>query len=482
MKRMEVNRRVIWLVAILLLIVSFSIFFNRTNLMSLLFSNESGESASYKCPGCNVILITMDAVRPDHLGCYGYERNTSPNIDKLASEGVLFKNAISRAPWTIDSIASIFTSLYHHNVRITKDKENNVITINGITDTTLAEVLKEKNYSTASFVTAGLLDPSVGFDKGFDTYVWNNLTDRSASTLTDAVMGWIGENYKKPFFLYLHYIDPHAPYESPAPYNTLFVNDSFYNESSGTIPKLLEDINGVGGIPSFALLDNRTDIAYYISQYDGEIAYVDKNIGLLIDKLESLNLTNKTLIIVTADHGESMGEHDMYFTHDILLYDTLLKVPLVMKYPNRMKPKIVDIQVRSIDIAPTIFDFLNIKINNTIDGVSLLPIIFEGANVSLEAYSRVAHYEPGASIRTNEWKFIYNTNSKIEELYDLKEDPGELNNIVDQKPEVAEKLKQKLLVWLAKGEIKFLGQTKEINPKEISEELKEKLKSLGYLV
>jgi arylsulfatase A-like enzyme len=409
---------------------------------------ETVDKTGYKCPDCNVILITIDALRPDHLGCYGYERNTSPNIDELAREGVLFENAIIQAPYTYTSIASIFTSIYNNNVKIEieKDKDKVNFIISGkITNPTLAEVLKRNNYLTAGFAANPWLRSEAGFDKGFDTYrfFWND----DAPFLNNLASEWLDKNHNSPFFLYLHYMDPHLPYYPPAPYNILYVNDSFYNTSLGNIPKIIED-NGVGGILSYGVLGNHMEIAYYISQYDGEISYVDHYIGKLMNKLDALNLTNNTLIIITADHGEGLGEHNLYFTHDIFLYDFLIKVPLIIKCPQcGLKAKVVNAQVRSIDIMPTILDILGIKINHSVDGVSLLPLI-KGANISLEAYSQTGLIR---SIRTNEWKYIHNFGNNSGELYNLKKDPKETKNVVNEEPEIAENLKLKLSRWMSKA-------------------------------
>jgi arylsulfatase A-like enzyme len=433
---------------------------------------ERGGEADYKCPDCNVILITIDALRPDHLGCYGYERNTSPNIDRLAKEGILFKNAVAQASWTLPSFVSILTSLYPIKHQV--DESNKRLSTKLVT---LPEILRKNGYVTMAFVSqTPHLHRLYGLNRGFDLYKFD--PTGKASAQNDVVISWLGwleKNYRGKFFLMIHYFDPHISYSPPRPFNEIFLNDSLYEKNHLVAPKINDGPwNGTGGIPKVAAKDNITNLNYYISQYDGEIRYTDTYIGKLLEEINRLNLTNRTIVIVTADHGESLGEHNSYFKHGDFVYDTLIKVPLIIRIGKKSIVKLVKSQAESIDITPTILDILNIQFNETIDGESMIPLIFEPKRDS-EAFSETDKFK---SIRTNEWKYIHNFDNNSGELYNLKKDPKELKNVINEEPEIAEKLRKKLFKWMAEA----VNKSVEPEKAEIDEETKERLRSLGYLV
>jgi arylsulfatase A-like enzyme len=463
-------------------------YFMLISLLLLIFISgcvkEGGTSskAEYKCPNCNVILITIDALRPDHLGCYGYERNTSPNIDRLAKEGILFKNAIAQYQQTTQSIASILTGNYPHT--------HGVITLDGIlpnSSITLAEVLKDNDYETGAVVSIDTLATFTNLNQGFDFYddeikmTGVLIEKREADKVTDSAINWVKKNMDRSFFLWVHYIDTHGPYRPPYPYNETFIGDKYFDWNK-SIPLNLDSSKPFGSyglIPYYVIDRNITNPDYYISQYDGEIRFVDNEIKRLLLSLEDLGLAQNTIIIITADHGEYLGERNVFFNHGGCPYDIMIKVPLVIRVPKTtLKNKIIDAQVRSIDIMPTILDILDIPLNNKIDGASLESLISGKGNFSHYAIGAWKNeFENFMSIRTNEWKFIYDFNNQTEKLYNLKEDPKETKNVVNEEPEIAENLKLKLSRWMSKAWEKLSEPEKA----EISEEMKEKLKALGYL-
>jgi len=410
----------------------------------------------------NVILITVDALRPDHLGCYGYKRNTSPNIDYLAKEGVLFTQAISQVPYTAGSFAATFTSTY--------PKQHKVIGLNEkleLDNLTLAEILREKGFVTKAITTNFILSNAFGFNQGFEPQEFKEYEGKDE---TEVAINWLKENIDKRMFLWIHYMEPHAPYE-PLPEHNVFLD--FIN-SKGELP-IVENEQGEGGIPKYVVRNNRRDLDYYIALYDGEIRTADAKIGRLLEGLKELKLIDDSLIIFLSDHGEELGEHGFYFSHGTLLYDSSVRVPLIIKYKNFEKGKIIDSQVRLLDISPTILDILGIKIPRLMKGKSLVPLITgKKNNFNLIAYS----YMIGKfAIRWRGWKLIYNYNKpnlKFE-LYNLNTDPSEKNNLAKSSPYFLS-LKRKMFI-----ERDRVLPKKMPPPSKIEDEyIIERMKSLGY--
>ena len=313
----------------------------------------------------NVLLITIDTLRADHLGCYENKKFSTPNIDNLAKSSIVFTNTICQLPKTTPSHASILTGRYplSHGVL-----DNSWILNNK--ETTLAEILKKYNYSTAAFVSNHVISSKYNLNQGFDIYN-NNLPDkvisrdineRIAEKTISAVNKWLSNNYEKKFFLWIHIIDPHGPYTPPFKDRTVLPRYSFNKKI-----KLGDSNYGKNIIPEYQIINKIDDMDYYVSSYDGEIMYVDYWMGKLFDMIKTKGCFENTLIIFTADHGESMGEHDLYFQHGNSLYQEQLRIPLIIKYPNS-KHAIIDQLVQSIDIMPTILDFLKIDGPKSIQG------------------------------------------------------------------------------------------------------------------
>lgn len=424
----------------------------------------------------NVILISIDTLRPDHLSSYGYPKLTSPFIDSLAGEGILFKNAISQAPWTLPSHGSIFTSLYPSSHGLGMDlalKYKDHVELLPSNVKTLAEVLKDNGYFTASFNGGGNVSADFGFSQGFYSY---NERWRYINESYDELSKWISENRKFKFHLFFHVWDVH---------DYTRTRNKYYNVN---IPQ--------------------EDHKEYISaQYDSSIKYMDKFIGMLIYKLKELNLRENTLIVLTSDHGEEFYEHD-YNGHALYLYDTLIKVPLIFHLPGIIPSnKSINRQVMLIDVYPTILDLLQIKIPEQAQGRSFLASLKgkKGEDVDERSFvfSEEHYHVKRTAARTNEKKFIlrkamtnkasiskykkfslpksYEKDEKL--LFSLRQDPGEQKNIV-------ETLNSNSLNELDK-EIKFFEKTNEMNYKKfrkgkigksrISKFTKERLQGLGYV-
>ena len=423
----------------------------------------------------NIILITIDALRPDHLSCYGYQRHTSPAIDKFANEAVVFTQSISQSTLTMPSLASLITSVYPTKHGIAVQNAD----FGKLNYPTIIDILKGKGYMTAVFFPYGKIIAD-WFRKTTDylfkyPYTRKNLEAFSnAPFLTSQAITWIRRNCSSPFFAWIHYNEPHAPYTPPFPYNTLYLEDGLYNHSRKV--SLGFNSAGLGGIPFKANLNNKEDLDYYIAQYDGEIRYVDYWIGRLLDELKALRLYDGALIIISADHGEGFGEHNLYCEHGMFLYDELIKVPLIMKFPKHSPytHMVVKKQVRLIDIMPTILSYLHCLAPKHIDGMSLLSLMgsAHGVNNTPLAFSKV---DSTNAIRSESWKLIYNEGTHRYELYNLKDDPGEQRNVYDGEQEVSKSLRNKLnSVLNTPAHLEKKSEIKDNDTKNF-------MKSLGYL-
>lgn len=428
----------------------------------------------------NIIIICLDTLRADHLGCYGYSRNTAPNIDQLAREGILFEWAIAQSNFTLPSHASLFTSKYVHNHKADVDID---IISNRLADKeiTLAEVLRGCGYKTAAFIyNAPHLNPILGLNQGFDNYFFGEENDRRPSfeKTLPAALKWIGRHKDSKFFVFLHSNDIHEPYHS--------IYENFFDQSYKG--RLDNEYFASGSGASFMennLRRTPREIKHIIAHYDGGIKYADSFITELMKKLEDWALLNKTIIILLSDHGEILADRGMKFCHGFSLYDEEVHVPLIIMHPQMKKGLRINKQVQLIDIMPTVLDFLNISRNNLkLEGKSLLNLI-EGKEesndfnkyvyaecISGESTKEVINHR--TMVRTTSWKFIcsvwedkkdrqkilpktikLHNNATISlpetdsfELYNLKKDPREKNNSINQEyKKIEEELLNKLLIF-----------------------------------
>ncbi len=393
----------------------------------------------------NVLLISIDTCRADHLSCYGYPRRTTPNIDALAADAILFENIIVPMPLTLPSHSSMLTGttpLYH------KVRNNNNYRLSD-QNTTLAEILKKKGFVTAAVVSSFVLDSEFGLNQGFDLYHDQFLNptqstgggnQRRADETSHLAASFLQKYHKQPFFLFLHYFDPHDPYEPPEPFASVFKDDP----------------------------------------YAGEIAFADYCIGQVIKKLKELNLYDSTLIIVTSDHGEGLGEHSEN-THGYFIYHSTLHVPLIIKIPGGPKNKRIDSLNGLVDIVPTVCSLLDIEPPASVQGE---PLLGQDKQYGPEIEQRRLYCEsllptridaaPLLGILTERWKYIYTSRP---ELYDLQNDPKETNNLIDEQPQQAKMMKQRL--WES---IEQLTATKDSeSSRMLDEQSRKKLESLGYV-
>lgn len=436
------------------------------------FGNSASENNNSDDAGYNVVLIVITALRADHLGCYGYSRGTSVNIDKLAKEGIIFKQAITQSFWTLPSLVSILTSKFviAHNVNSRKTKLDK-------NEKTLAEILKIYGYNTAAF-TCGLDTSAVyGVNRGFDTYsvYQGNRPMGSFSDIMPQAVSWLGGN--KKFFLFLQSYDVHPPYNDyreysfDKDYKGIFDNSQLsYNELKG--------ISGQGFYTESRRLSlEPKDIIHIISRYDDCIKYADGFIGRFIEELKRLNLYDKTIIILAGDHGEELGERGTFNRFgNQNLYQEVIRVPLIIKYPSiRLKTKKIDSLVETVDIMPTILDLLHIPIEHNLQGKSLVPLIEKDADRVINKYAVAeASRNKLVIVRNDGWKLLYSPSGN--ELYNINVDPLERNNLIGQKLDVQVSLMKELFFWRQRYE-------KEDSPGgyiNLSSESIEKLREAGY--
>jgi arylsulfatase A-like enzyme len=387
----------------------------------------------------NVLVIGIDTLRPDHLGCYGYGRPTSPAIDRLAADGVLFENTVSQSPWTLPSFATVFTSLYP-----SQHGAMTAVTSMRTSFPTLATILKERGYATGSVVNASVLRPEFGLDRGFDYYDPTPPEGRRADGTTKAVLAWIDKHKGEPFFMFAHYFDPHEPYAPPAPYDGLFYPE--YDGRIGNTFVLHDHFPNVRGM-NFEDLKSleASDWDRVRALYDGEIAFTDKAVDSLLKGFEKRGLLDRTVIVFLSDHGEEFFEHQG-FGHGHTLYNEVIRVPLIFSFPKRLPPgRRISQQVRLVDVMPTVLGLLDIDPGTPLEGSSLVPLLTGRSGIKPVEH---ALFPPGVAysegmlrgperkgIVAHPWKLVYDFSDGSQMMFNLNEDEGEHRNLTGERPE-----------------------------------------------
>ena len=398
--------------------------------------------ASPKYDGANIVLISIDTLRADRLGVYGYARAETPRIDRLAREGIRFEQVISPMPLTLPAHTSLMTALPTpaHGVQ-----DNGAFEI-ALGATTLAEQLQEAGYENGAFIGAFVLHSRWGLNRGFAEYNDNfeyaqpggmpGQVERRAEAVIDAALEWLRQPREGPWFAWVHLYDPHSPYSAPEPYLSRYAD----------------------------------------RPYDAEIAYADAQIGRLLDELDSDGELDNTVVVLTADHGEGLGEHDEP-GHGMFLYDTTILVPLVIRLPDRLgEGREVGEQVQLIDVAPTILELVGVAIPESFSGLSLTPFFQGEGGSSRVAYSETYYprwhfgWQELHALRKDGFKYILAPN---EELYDLRSDPTEINNLVAQEPARVAALREEVERIRGGGVLTAPGR--------LSGEATERLRALGYI-
>ena len=395
-------------------------------------------------PPPNVLLITIDTVRADRIGAYGYAKGSTPTIDRLAREGVRFADATSQAPLTGPAHAAILTGQYPARLGV---RDNATTPIPAGTQT-LAELFKARGYRTGGFVGAFILGPEYGFAQGFEAFdaaferFNTNMklqAQRRGGEVADAAITWLRKG-PQPFFAWVHLYDAHAPYDPPAPFRTRF-----------------------GAAP-----------------YDGEIAYVDASIGRIVAALEQGGQLDRTIVTVIADHGEGLGDHGEA-EHGLFLYDSVLHVPWVMRLAGRdAAGSIVKTQVRAIDVAPTLAALAGLP-PLKVDGQNVAPFIRGAAPRDPEpSYAETFYpkwhfgWSELKSIRVGDWKYV---DAPKPELYDLRADAAERRNAIDTRGPLAGGLS----TALGKLHAGFGAAANATDAPQPDAETLARLRSLGYV-
>jgi arylsulfatase A-like enzyme len=434
-----------------------------------------------------VVLISIDTLRADHVGCYGYGKDTTPHIDALAADGALFSNAYAPSSWTLPSHVSLLTALscFRHGVNLETDRMEE-------TRPTLADVLRTQGFFCAAVTGGGFLSPVFGFSKGFDVYrqVESSLwTGDAAGQVSAAALDWIDANRDRDFFLFVHTYQPHNPYIPPAPYDTKF-------QDAPTPLRMIDlggHLGGPGGI--FKPLPEAERRAI-LGLYDGEVGYTDAAlVGALTAKLKALGIYDDTLIVLTSDHGEEFYEHGSW-EHGHSLYDESLKVPLIVKFPgSKFRGKRVASFVRLVDVMPTILEAFDIGADWLgLDGRGLIEVLRgrekeDRAVLAHLAGGVLSNAVPARTCLTDgRMKVILNSpygaaGSFLSpppvvpgiEAYDLAADPGERTEIASRKARDAARL------VLIMRELERAGRKPAGQKTGIDAETEEKLRALGYI-
>jgi len=405
-------------------------------------------------PALNLVLITIDTLRADHVACYGYEQIKTPNIDSLAGDGVRFERAFTPVPVTLPSHSAMLTGTYPMLSGM-HDFSGNKLSPQ---QPTLAAVLKQAGYATGAVIGAAVLDSRFGLNQGFDFYYdhfdYNRLdeanleeNERPGNVVADLALEWLGKNSQKKFFLWMHLYDPHYPYRPPEPYSR----------------------------------------EYATQPYDGEIAFADEQVGRLLRFLKEKGLYQNTMIVLTGDHGESLGEHGEK-SHGFFIYNATMHLPLIIRLPAQSagqttaqtKVHTTADPVSTVDLMPTMLSAAGIEVPAQVQGTSLLPVL-QGKSTDRdrslygETFLPRLHFNWSELRGTENAKFHFIAAPRPE-LYDLAKDPGEVHNLLPEKKAVAEEMRAKLA-----GLIQEYSAGKELAEKTgLDPALMERLKSLGY--
>jgi arylsulfatase A-like enzyme len=436
----------------------------------------------------SVILISIDTLRADHLGCYGYERDVSPNIDGLAEAGVLFADALSTSSWTLPAHMSMLTSLYPSFHKMEKGGRLGSVRLDE-SETTLAELLQPAGWATAGIVAHPFLSGEWGFDAGFDLY---RRYATQAEAQTDRARLWlewhqfqVNRGLRQPeFFLFLHYLDPHETYSPPPPYAT-----KYFPDYKGPLSPRDKFVTLFSQMP-FA---NDEDFRYALALYDGEIDYTDAQLGRVLAKLAELGRSDSTLIVLTSDHGEEFKDHGS-MGHKSSLYREQTRVPLVFSHRKLVASgRKVEAPVSVVDITPTILDLLGRPLLGKAQGVSLAPYLVPGSEeakpparhlftemgplgVTWEGHSHLK------AVRNERYNLIVNYDREWKQLFDRIDDPLEKKDLYEAKKDTAEiRDLQAQLDGFVRAGLAYNASFREKNQIEIDEETRERLRALGYM-
>jgi len=432
-------------------------------LAGLLVILSSCSLCSRKKERPDIIFITLDTQRADHLGCYGYFRDTSPAIDDFAKDGILFQHAYTTMATTVPAHASLFTSTIPLKHRVWSNRYS----LDSDAVKPFAAMLRRLGYTTAAFVSAAVLKEHTGLNYGFDVYDVPESRERRAEKTNKMFINWLSKNDSRPLFLWLHYFDPHNSYRPPGRYKKMYsVDEGIRNH--------LKNMK----VPNFSRWLCRMN-----NRYDGEISYMDSRIAELFRVLKEKNLYNDSVIVMAGDHGEGMGQH--YWLDHGLIYNEMIEVPLIIKLPQSMghSGEVSGKLASVIDILPTVQSAVGLhltqKEKSQFEGIDLLDDDSERQRLLIQRVRRKRGWEPGDkyALVEKEWKFMHAPEWR-DELYNISTDHAESRNLVDERPEEAGRMKARLLKWIAEYS-RYASSDKAVN--KLDPVINEQLKALGYL-
>ncbi|NQZ96733.1 MAG: sulfatase [Myxococcales bacterium] len=438
-------------------------------------------------PAANILLISIDTLRADHLHAYGYDRRTSPAIDRMAQEGVRFADVVAASSWTLPGHATMLTGL--------DPASHGVVAFRG--DSSLpgeVEMLAERfaaaGFRTAAFAGGGWVSSRQGFDRGFERFRSAEQTFRFSGRLKRAVRNawnWISRHRNERFFFFLHTYQVHMPYKPPRPYDRMF-DRGLTGPKRRSLP--------FGALSTWARdgVKNRAVAAQIRKLYDGEIRFVDLWIGKLLGWLRSSGLDRRTCVLLTSDHGEAFGEHGDFFHDRAKLFQEVTSVPLLVWCPGRLEGgRVVESPVGVVDVAPTALELAGLPVPDDLDGVSLVSqlrgdvvppgrVLLSDVDLSVERPLLSNHDpEPGfvLGLRRGSYKLIYRSTDGSRQLYDLASDPSESENLVLLRPDVLADFEAPLAAAIERR--RSLPEASVARPEAANPGFIEELRALGYV-
>ena len=404
----------------------------------------------------NVVFVSFDALQAAHVGALGYQKNITPTIDAMAKKGFNFTNNISVASWTVPASMTWFTGVYPSEHRLTNKfsvfnpPDHNVLSnLKKLSPelVTLAEVLKQNGYATGGFTGNAGVNGIFGYSQGFDEYFFEPGKFGSMSVSIPKGLEWLRKNKDRKFFMFLHGYDMHGQNVPAEGFDYRFVDKGYDRRYTGSAQE--QEALREEGLEKGSVALRDEDVRFWRAIYDEKIQRTDARFKKFLEEFEKMGLMDKTIFVLTSDHGTEFYEHKR-FDHGFSLYDELIHTPLIIKLPKQKAGKVIRDQVSSIDVMPTILDLLDVtvpdKVKTQMRGATLVtgmkgkPV---NKDVFFETDYRMYTYKRG--IQTKEgWKLIYTLENKGRELYNLKTDPHETRNLVDQEPRKAYELEQRL--------------------------------------
>ena len=454
-------------------------------------------SASGSAARPNVIFILVDTLRADRLGCYGRQGNLSPWMDEIAEEGVLFERTIAESSWTLPSVASLFSGLYPSVHKVTSYQD--ALDIAGAPGssvryfneqfTTLAETLQAHGYVTAGFSANPFITEKLGFAQGFDHFDSSFAANETLGhVVNEAALRWLAQRDKsKPFFLYLHYMDVHDPYKAGDEYVEPLVDAIARLKQKTPLPRremkrhspfFTKSARAYLDVPKHRALF--ACVEYWRARYDAGVPQINDYLNRLRTQLDEMDLWDDTYVIITADHGESLGEHGLW-AHGLSAHQDQLHVPLILRWPKHLPAKRRITQtVRLFDVMPTLLEQLNIPTAEPLQAHSLVGLLRGDTTETPPALAEAIKQKPQEkALVVAQWKLLADLDEPRFELYNLDDDPTEQKDLATEFPERVATLRRQLMEQLAVND--NLGASVEVSETRLTAVERERLKDIGYI-